>query len=415
MDAFEAPRDDNVDEFPIDAAHHSLGATAADWLESFRRHPEWTERERDKRFEAMVARFSETELLAAATSRVTDLTGFDVDPIIRILEAWGGGEDWAMLAAAVARQRDLPADRSWEILSVLDGFGLVESSPSLVERWHELNDEFETDDSIGRLVHQLEHDPDGLWLALEGLDSVEPKVRTEIITSLVADRAAGPGLIEFLRLLAFARDRPTRDAALSALERLPRDDPRVTSAWSSIAGAHDDRATARLAEAWVGTVDRSLPVPQGRDAYAASCTCSTAAASDSSRLVAEHSDHWVAAAFECDVTAGIRGVTGILAKDASTAELFLAEFVDDPARSVLQDAHDLAKGLLAGGLLLCGPSSSPALRFWLEGVAGRGFRPRPLSGLLPEPERRASSDGAAWAAAILDACPGCVDDSDLDL
>jgi hypothetical protein len=413
VDGLEAPVDRYVDEFSIQKRDQSLSATADDWIDAFRRHPEWSDGERDKHFENMVAQFSKVELLASAMARVKDLTGLDAEPIVRIVESLGASEHWTQFADAVARQRDLPVDRAWELLSVLDGLGLIESTPSLAERWHDLNEEFEQDDSVSELVHQLEHDSDGLWMALQGLESIEPEVRADIIASLVEERVAGPGLIEFLRLLAFAHDRETRESALAALERLPLDDPRVLAAWISIASDHDVAPVSLRAADRAGAIDRSVPVPQGPRCVRSLVTSLDGRGVGYVVLVARTDDDWVAAAFECDVTSGIREVTGVLSKDKATAEDFVAEFAADSERSVIEDAHELAKNLLAGGLLLCRPTASPALRFWIEGVAGRGFRPRPLAGLLPEPELRSATEDVARAAAILDACPGWVDDSDL--
>jgi hypothetical protein len=394
-------------------AEDDRGATAADWLNSFRDHPEWTERERDQHFLALIARFSERELLAAAESRTADLTAADAEPIVRIIEAFGGPGDLARLAAAVSRQPELPAARSWEILHVLDGFGLIEATPGLADRWSELNDAFEQDDSLAELAHQIERDPDGIWLALEGLQTIEPDIRAEIVGSLARERRAGPGIVEFLRLLAFAHDPLLREAALRALEREPAEHPALSSAWCSIALDHHDPAIAARARERLGAVVHSLPAAVGPH-----CVRSTVTALDGRgvahvAIVAKRADGWAAASFACDVMAGIVEVRGILAHEPGSAEHFFTDVATAPSRGTVEQAHDLAHALLAGALMLCRPSAPPALRYWLEQVLGPSVRPRLLAGLLPDTEPLSAGEEARRAEAILDASPDWIDDSAL--
>ncbi len=80
-----------------------------------------------------------------------------------------------------------------------------------------MNESLESDeDALETLVGQLEEEPEGSWVALQGLGAVEPEVRAEIIGGL-AKFPTGPGLVNFLRLLTFAHDPTTRAAALDAL------------------------------------------------------------------------------------------------------------------------------------------------------------------------------------------------------
>ena len=103
---------------------------------------------------------------------------------------------------------------------MLDGAGVLDEHPALAERWDELNEGLDEAGSIEELVEQIEADPDGIWLALQGLVAVEPEVRPEIVAGL-ARVPLGPGLVEFLRLLAYCHDEPTRAAALDALSADP--------------------------------------------------------------------------------------------------------------------------------------------------------------------------------------------------
>src|SRR6202034_4319433 len=114
-------------------------------------------------------------------------------------------------------QPDLPPERAWGALGLLEGAGLLDSHPILAERWDELGETLESaDDALETLVSQLEEEPEGSWVALQGLGAVEPEVRAEIIEGL-ARFPTSPGLVNFLRLLAFAHDPTTRLAALDAL------------------------------------------------------------------------------------------------------------------------------------------------------------------------------------------------------
>ena len=164
----------------------------------------------------LVERFPADRLVDALRARLGDLAGADIEAILRLLEAFGDESLYDDLAAALVAQPDLPAERAWEALALLDASGRIERYPDLLERWDDLNEEID-EGSLDDLARQLEEEPDGSWLALQGLGAVEPEVRAEIIAGL-ADQGGGAGLIEFLRLLSFAHDPATRSAAFDALE-----------------------------------------------------------------------------------------------------------------------------------------------------------------------------------------------------
>ncbi|HEX8200248.1 MAG TPA: hypothetical protein VF590_07150, partial [Isosphaeraceae bacterium] len=107
-------------------------------LDALRDHPEWDERRRDEQFDRLIARYPADQLMAAARARLADLRGDDGAMALRLVEALGGPAVLEELAGALVTQRDLPAERAWEALSLLEGTGLLEAHPELAERWDEL-------------------------------------------------------------------------------------------------------------------------------------------------------------------------------------------------------------------------------------------------------------------------------------
>ena len=113
------------------------------------------------------------------------LSGEDGDAILRLVEAYATPELLGELAEAIEDQPDLPPERVWGALSLLEGAGMLEDYPSLAERWEELGETLESaDDALETLVGQLEEEPEGSWVALQGLGAVEPEVRAGIIEGL---------------------------------------------------------------------------------------------------------------------------------------------------------------------------------------------------------------------------------------
>ncbi|HEX8200532.1 MAG TPA: hypothetical protein VF590_08590, partial [Isosphaeraceae bacterium] len=124
---------------------------------------------------------------------------------------------------------------------------------------------------------------------------------------------------------------------------------------------------------------------------------------------------WAAAAFLCDVLRGVRAVIGQAGGAPEDVGACRAEFAARPDVDSVPDAPELALGLLAGSLLLCGPGTTPALRFWLERTAGPSFRARPFAGLAGgvDPAEVPRHELPRRAEAVLDSCPSWVDDSAL--
>ncbi|MBX6312189.1 MAG: hypothetical protein IRY99_04615, partial [Isosphaeraceae bacterium] len=218
-------------------------------------------------------------------------------------------------------------------------------------------------------------------------------------------------------LLAYTHDEATRSAALEALAAHPVADPLVAAAWASLAADHPDPKVAERAQRALGQAKMALaPIDTNRGAPRITRSLVTSLDGHGRGyivLAAENRGDRAVAAFLCDVLQGIPEVIGQLGCESS--EGFLRAFAARPERDVVEDVSELALGLLAGSLLLCGPGTTPALRYWLERTVGGPFRPRPFPGLLADfdPASVPFAEISDRAAAVLDACPAWVDDSEL--
>ena len=330
----------------------------------------------------MVGRFPVDRLVEAARSRLADLGAPDGEAVLRLVEAYATPALMDELARALIDQPGLPADRAWEALALVEGAGLLDDYPELAERWDELNDSVEADDALEALAAQLEEEPEGSWVALQGIGAVEPEVRVEIIAGL-AESADGPGLVAFLRLLAFAHDGPTRLAAIDALAGRATDDADHRAAWASIARDHPDleiRARARRRLAIDSDPDRAIAEALDRPDWPRPepVGCLVSALDGEGRgsivLAARDRGRWVVASYLCDVWHGIVDVVGQSGAGPTLASDLFDEIADARDRAIVEDAPALASGLLAGSMLLCGPGTNPALRYWLERTAGPEFQ-----------------------------------------
>jgi hypothetical protein len=134
-------------------------------------------------------------------------------------------------------------------------------------------------------------------------------------------------------------------------------------------------------------------------------------------LAARDGGRWAGAAFLCHV---LRGVVDVVGQDGlgdvGLDEAFQA-LHEQGRREVLEGKPELACRLLAGSLSLCGPSTSPALRYWLERTVGPSFRAEPNLTLLGDGDAGSLSHAgrADLARSVLGACPGWADASDLTL
>jgi hypothetical protein len=389
--------------------------TPGDLLDQIRSHPEWTDRQRDEALGRLVERFPADAVMPAVLARLDDLGGPDAEALVRLVEAHPEPSALHALAEALAAQPDLPAERAWEVLSVLDGAGVLADHPVLAERWDELNEALDEDGSLAQLVDQIEGDPDGVWLALQGLGAVESDVRAEIVAGL-ADVPPGPGLVEFLRLLAYAHDRPTRDAALADLSA--DDTHQNHTAWAHLAAHHPDPAVAARASDRTGraaeATARQLAVAAPRFDRAL-VTAVDGRGRGTVVLSASRAGRRVTAAFGCDVEAGIPEVFGDVAPASADPDDAVAAYVSRLDEDVVENRPDLAVALLAGCLTLCGSDTPPALRFWVEATAGPELRPRPFPAAFPdwEPGQIPFGEMRGRSQAVLDRCPDWLDDSPL--
>ena len=390
-------------------------------LDALRDLPGSDESARDAQLSRIVERFPAERLREAVRGRLRLLGGEDGEAILRLVEAYATTGLLEELAEALEDQPDLPPERAWGALALLEGAGLLDGHPTLVDRWDELNETLESDDALDMLVGQLEEEPEGSWVALQGLGAVEPEVRSEIIAGL-AGFPSGPGLVAFLRLLTFARDPTTRAAALDALAggATAFDDEHI-QAWAEIAHDHPDpdvrdRAIHLLGPDADRLISEALESPdRPRPRILMYLVTALDGAGRGSILVASvDRGRRVEATFLCDVWRGVVDVVGQVSDELAPNAMF-DEFAASTDLDFVIDAPGLAEGLLAGSLLLCGSDTNPVLRYWLERAVGPEFQPRPFEGLVRDEELASHALEAMDEAVrlILDACPDWVDASDL--
>ncbi len=378
------------------------------------RDDDLTDEDKESLLGRLVERFPAERLVAAVRSRLDDLGGGDAEAVLRLLEAFGDASLYDDLGHALVDQPDLPPERTWEALSLLDDAGLIDRFPTLLERWDDLNESID-EWSIADLAAQITDDAEGPWVALQALGAVEPGVRADIIAEL-ADQDAGLGLTEFLRLLAFAHDPATRWSALDALEERPADDPDVAETWRAIALAHPDpgvvaRASAHLVQGG------GAGLPARRDPPKLVRSLVTAVDGEGRAtlvLAARDGERWTGAAFLCHALAGVVDATGQGGIGDSGLDEAFAALHERTDIDTIEGADELARRLLAGSLSLSGPATSPALRYWVERVAGREFRPEPGLALGDwDPFEIRLDEMSARAREVLLACRHWADSSEL--
>jgi hypothetical protein len=390
-------------------------------LDALRDQPRIGESAGDAQLARIVERFPAERLVEAVRGRLRRLGGEDGEAILRLVEAYASRELLEELAEALEDQPDLPPERAWGALALLEGAGVLEDHPSLMERWDELNESLEPDEALETLVEQLEEEPEGSWVALQGIGAVEPEVRAAILEGL-AEFPSGPGLISFLRLLSFAHDPTTRDAALDALSGRADFDDEHRFAWGSIAHDHPDkkvreRAIRLLEPDARGAIREALDNPSRTRPRAVGHLVTALDGAGQGSIMVSSSDRgrWVVATFVCDVWRGVIDAFGQVDDDPSLPSSVFEEFETQLDRDFVGGARDLAEGLLAGSLLLCGPETNPVLRYWLERTVGPDFVPRPFGGLVRDEElaSHALQGLTEPIRLIFDACPDWVDASDL--
>jgi len=385
-------------------------------LDSLRDDRSLSADDREQGLNRMVRKFPAERLASAAKTRLADLSGNDAEAVFRLIEAFGDESLYRSLAAALVDQPDLAADRAWEALSLLDAAGVIEAEPTLLERWNDLNEAIDGDASLEALAAQLEEEEDGPWLALQGLSAVEPEVRAEIIAGL-AELPGGPGLIEFLRLLTFAHDPATRWAALGALEDRSHAEPGVIDAWRSISQTHPDPGVAENAASKLGAATGTAVVALRKGAPQLVRSLVTAVDGEGRAtivLAAREGERWTGAAFLCHM---LHGVVECLGQDGfgdqGLEEAF--EALNEQSKyEVVENSPELAARLLSGSLSLCGPGTTPALRYWIERTAGPSFRAHAGAGLFGDwdPASLPFDQMRDRARLVVRACPEWADTSE---
>ncbi len=414
----------------------------------------------DRSIERLILSAPHASLRQALRTRLDDLDVPEGGELLRLVEAVADPELLELLATSLRNQPGLTPERAWQAMTLLDDAGLIDQYPDLLERWDDLNASIDEGDvSLAELADQIEHDPEGLWLALQGLAAVEPEVRAEIIAGL-ADLEAGPNLIAFLRLLVYSHEPGSRATALDALAgREGGPDPHHldrAAAWNTIAADHPDPDVVTRARSWLnrhGTPPSMTPAslsnalamawPRaelvGRETEGPRILGTLVTAIDGRGQATIAISAWdgttrSSAAFLCDIERGVRDVFGQTYRPESSGDVVPSaddDFLDDLAASPggvgqdsagselasanVRDTPALAIALLQGCLLLCGAETSPALRYWIEATIGPGLVPRPFPIAFPDwdPTSVRADETAAHAQAILDACPSWVDQSRL--
>jgi hypothetical protein len=405
---------DNLREKDLDESPEAL-------LNAFNAHPEWSAPQRDAHLDRLVARVPRAQLVALLRARMRDLSGPEGEVLIRLVEANATTELLCELAEALEDQPDLAPERAWEALALLEEAGLLDDYPALAERWNELSEWLDEDASLDELAEQLEEDPEGVWLAIEGLEAVEPEVRAEIIWSL-SEAPLRPGLIRFLRLLSFADDTITSSAALDALAARTEDDPRLTAAWAALAADHPRPEVAALARGRLGAAAETALVPvSGRDRPDPQLVHCLVTALDGRGvgqvvLSSRCGELRATAAFLCEMRRGVDEVRGRVTADSPLSDdTSFQELASQFDQDVLRDVPQTALRLLAGSLLLRGSELSPSLAYWLERTTPQGFRAAPFSAPFSDwnPVSLPFAELPARARAVLEACPTWLDQSSL--
>ncbi|WP_406693687.1 hypothetical protein V5E97_21890 [Singulisphaera sp. Ch08] len=412
-----------MDPQPPDHLTSSDDETPEALLEAFRTHPEWTERQRDEQLDRLIERVPADRLLAAARERMSDLSGTEGEVILRIIEAHATPALLRELGTALVSQPHLSPERTWEVVTLLDGAELLDEFPELVARSEELDELLDEEGSLEQLAEQLEGDPEGTWLALQGLGAVEPEIRPQIIEGL-AQGPIGPGLAEFLRLLCFAHDPPTRAAALEALSQPSETHEHLVAVWESIAADHPDAEVVARAKDWL-TGRSKVDLPAVGQATTAIQTESSVARSlvtaldgrgrGTIVLASYRKGSLAAGAFVCDVSQGVCDVIGQADLDSPQEAGLFEELVEQTDLEIVENVPELALRLLGGSVLLCGRSTPPTLRYWLEATMPPGFRALPFPAPFPgwDPSVLPFDEMFDRAQAVLDACPSWLDDSPL--
>ena len=267
---------------------------------------------------------------------------------------------------------------------------------------------------LSEIADQLESDPQECWHAVESLMSVEAELRLSIIDEMAA-LGSRPGAQMLLRLLSSDADDPaTRAAARSALVRVEdeafspcqpvtptetTENPRPDGVREPVVAAHPLRGV----NAFTRTSRRNW-----RAAWSRRWTA-RAADRSSSRSTRWTSDEPPRSCATC----GWASATSWVEVEPESPEAGgLVDALDQlPGVRLRRDVPELALGLLAGSLMLCGPTVPAPVRDWLLGTLGPEFQPAGFPATIPGLDHASipQAEMPERAAAVLDACPSWLD------
>ncbi len=362
------------------------------------------------------------------------LRGPEGDAILDQLEREKSSEFLDLLAAVILGAPDLSVERIWRSIELLENAGLVDANPDLRLLREELVESFDSEDaSLEALIEQIEEDPTELWIALEGLASIEPQVRLEIVAELgLHHEPLGPGTAELLRLLAFAHDRDLQRTALQVLSgeggadglASRSFDPHRHQAWETIARSHPDPLVVSEAFRWLGSDLerlRGIEAPIHRNVSMEESVVTGVDGSGRARIgwiVGDLTNHRrTVVLIDADVAEGIHQVQGqhLPLHDRASAVSLLEPLRAQVDLDIADGNHEFALLMVAGLVTISGPATTPALQYWLEASINAIIPPRSgdqdhdevESGALP------LSSITEDAVEVLDCCPTWLDDSDL--
>ncbi|WZO99567.1 hypothetical protein EP7_001174 [Isosphaeraceae bacterium EP7] len=372
--------------------------------------------------ERVIREHPREDLAAWLGPRIQSLVATDIIALLQLVEYVDSQDVYRALAHALEENPALPPEAIWEALAVIEGAGILEEFPALGELWDELAEVVDEDGgSIELLASQLEDEPGELWVALHGLGAVEPAMRAEILKGLAA-RPAGPGLIEFLRLLTFSHEPETRDAAMDALAAFDESSPDVARAWTNIAHHHPDKAVRVLAHSHRhpgSSVEETIPAVRRPE------RCLVTGMDGQGRglivLTTLEGTRRVTVAFHCDAAHGVAEVVGL--EDDRSGTRF-DEFKQSTEIDAVEAPEGIVLSMLGDCLMHCGPETTPALQYWLERTLGSDLSNARIraawatSGIAPmfeglDPEAVPFEEMPAITRLVLDACPDWVDRSPL--
>jgi hypothetical protein len=268
---------------------------------------------------------------------------------------------------------------------------------------------------IIELFRQLEEDPGEYWLALEGMTALELDIRESIFEELALHRER-PEIARLLGLLASSSDAATRRLAAGALDREAVDlDQPLTVVPQGQQPGGQARALAIASDA-----DATNAPPAVSPVRMARCLVTPMNGDGRGWVVVStsHADQRRTAAFLCDINEGVVDVFGDVETESDQAGALIDQVRAHAQLTCSIDDPELALGLLAGTLSL-NPSGQPAqaIRDWLEGTLGRGFRPASFVVVVPELQSALDHDAhiaiSDCAQLVLSACPSWLDRSTL--